>query len=61
MDPDRQRLLFFPWFLTIVLLNPDLSFFKNTVDPDQLASDEAILSEPTLFSTLIVNTYCFSL
>ena len=27
---------------TLVLLNPDLSIFENTVDPDQLASDEAI-------------------
>ena len=27
---------------TIVLLNPDLSLFENTVDPDQLASGEAI-------------------
>ena len=26
---------------TLVLLNQDLSFFENTVDPDQLASDEA--------------------
>ena len=28
--------------LIFVLLNHDLSFFKNIVDPDQLASDEAI-------------------
>ena len=28
--------------LTLVLLNPYLSFFQNTVDPDQLAFDEAI-------------------
>ena len=27
--------------LAHILLNPDLPFFKNTVDPDQLASDEA--------------------
>ena len=27
--------------LTLVLLNPGLSFFENDVDPDQLASDEA--------------------
>ena len=26
--------------LTLVLLNLDLSYFENTVDPDQLASDE---------------------
>ena len=34
----------------LVLLNPDLYFFGNTVDPDQLASDAAP------FSTLIENT-----
>ena len=28
--------------LTLVLLNPDLSFFESTVDPDQLAPDKAI-------------------
>ena len=28
--------------LTVVMLNLDLSTFENTVDPDQLASDEAI-------------------
>ena len=26
--------------LTLVLLNTDLSFFENNVDPDQLASDK---------------------
>ena len=26
--------------ITLVLLNPNLSVFENTVDPDQLASDE---------------------
>ena len=26
---------------TLVLLNPDLSFLENSVDPDQLASEEA--------------------
>ena len=31
-------------------------FFENTVGPDQLASDEAISSGSTLFSTLIENT-----
>ena len=30
-----------PDLITLVLLNQDLSF-ENTVDPDQLASDEAI-------------------
>ena len=28
--------------LIVVLLNPGSSFFENTVDPDQPASDEAI-------------------
>ena len=42
--------------LTIVLLNPDLSFFENTVDLYQLASDEAIWSGSTLLQTLIENT-----
>ena len=27
--------------LTLVLLNPDISCFANSVDPDQLASEEA--------------------
>ena len=31
-----------PVLLKCVLLNPDLSIFENTVDQDQLASDEAI-------------------
>ena len=31
--------------LTLVLLNTDLSFFENTVDPDQLASDKDVLSD----------------
>ena len=39
--------------LTLVLLIPDFYFFENSVDPDQLASDEAIWSGSTLFSTLI--------
>ena len=39
-------------YLTIVLLNPDLSFFgKHSVDPDQFASDKAIRSGSTLFPT----------
>ena len=29
-------------FLTLFLLKPELSFLLNTVDPDQLASEEAI-------------------
>ena len=49
------------WILTLVLLNQDLCFiidlrfFENTVDPDQMASHEAIWSGYTLFSTLHVN------
>ena len=39
--------------LTVVLLNPDLPFFENGVDPDRLASGEASWSGSTLFSTLI--------
>ena len=39
--------------LTLVLLNLDLSFFENTVDPDQMASLEAIWSGSILSSTLI--------
>ena len=38
--------------LTIVLLNSDVSFFENTVEPDQQVSDEAIWSGSTLFSFL---------
>ena len=31
------------WLISaLVLLNPDLSFIENTVDPDQMASLEAI-------------------
>ena len=29
------------FILTLVLLNPDMSFFANSIDPDQLASEEA--------------------
>ena len=41
--------------LTLVLLCPDLSLlvFEDAVDPDQLASGEAILPGSTLFSTLL--------
>ena len=28
-------------YITPVLLNPDISCFANSVDPDQLASEEA--------------------
>ena len=46
---------FLEMILTLVLLNPDLSVFENSVDPDQLASDEASWLGSTLFSTLLVN------
>ena len=42
--------------LTLVLLNPELPFFENTIAPVLLASDEAISSESTQFLTLIENT-----
>ena len=29
------------FFLTLVLLNPDIPCFANSVDPGQLASEEA--------------------
>ena len=40
-------------------VEPRFIFFfkKNTVDPDQMASSEAIWSGITLFSTLIENDY----
>ena len=30
-----------PSVLTLVLLNPDIPYFANSVNPDQLASEEA--------------------
>ena len=36
-----MKVRYFRNLLTLVLTNPDLSFLENTVDPDQLASDEA--------------------
>ena len=38
----RQLSLPIEWdMLTLVLLNPDIPVFTNSVDPDQLASEEA--------------------
>ena len=37
-------------FLTLVLLNPDISSLQSSVGPDQMASDEAIRSGSALFS-----------
>ena len=36
-------------FLTLVLLSSDIPVFANSVDPDQLASEEANWSESALF------------
>ena len=41
--------------LILFLLNANLSFIENTVDPDQLASDQAGCSGSTQFSILIDN------
>ena len=38
---NKKNLVIYGFNSDLVLLNPDLSFFENTVDPDQLASDEA--------------------
>ena len=43
------------YLVTLILLSLDLSFFENTVDPDQLASDEAIWSGSIQFSKLVEN------
>ena len=37
------------------MLSPDWSYLENTVDPDQLASNEAIWSGSTVFSNPIEN------
>ena len=41
--------------LTLVLLNPDISCFANSVDPDQLASEEANWSGSALFAVKYAN------
>ena len=41
--------------LTLVLLNPDISCFANSVDLDQLASEEANWSGSALFAIKSVN------
>ena len=41
--------------LTLVLLNPDLPAFANSVDLDQLASEEANWSRSALFAIKYVN------
>ena len=43
--------------LTLVLLNPDVAAFANSVDPDQLASSEANWSGSALFVIKYLNLY----
>ena len=48
------------WFegnsnLTLALLNPYIPAFTNSVDPDQLASEEANWSGSALFAITYVN------
>ena len=43
-------------FLTLVLLNPDLSVFENSVDSDQLPSQKPDDQDVHCFPNLIVNT-----
>ena len=43
--------------LTLFLLNPDILCFANSVDPDQLASEEANWSGSALFAIQNVNLY----
>ena len=41
--------------LTLILLNTSLPTFANSVDPDQMASEEAIWSGSTLLVMQFVN------
>ena len=41
--------------LTLVLQNPDMPCFANSVDPDQLASEKANWSGSALFAIKYVN------
>ena len=34
-----------PGYLTLVLLSPDIPFFANSLDPDQLASEALFVSQ----------------
>ena len=47
----------YPGILTLVLLNPDIPAFANSIDPDQLASKEANWSRSALFAIYYVNLY----
>ena len=44
-----KKVALYSQILTLVLLNLDIPAFANSVDPDQLASEEANLSESALF------------
>ena len=44
-------------FLTLLLLNMTCPVLANSVDPDQLASEEVNLSESALFVIKYVNFY----
>ena len=44
-----------PWGLTLILLFTTTPTFANSVDPDQMASKEAIWSGSTLFVIQFVN------
>ena len=41
----------------LALLNPDISCFANSVDPDHLASEEANWSRSALFAIKYQNLY----
>ena len=43
--------------LNLVLLNPDIPAFANSVDPDQLASEEVNWSGDALIAIQYVNLY----
>ena len=37
------------------MLNPDIFFFENSVDPDQFLSKKPADQDPVVFSTLLIN------
>ena len=46
----KQNLQYLNWSkLTLSILNQDVSYFENSVGPDQLASSEASWSRSTMF------------
>ena len=51
----QGRTVLWPVWLTFVLLNPDIPCFANSVDPDQLASEEANWSGSALFAIKYAN------